>query len=617
MKTKRILSAFLALTMVLSMPLYAFADITQTVSAGFGEGQEQHITVNDNVTVANEVNAVYVEAHAPSEAEDKSASAEVKGDVTAESYNSFSAVYAEGRNGDATVKINGNLKTTGTDNGDVNGIELWGRAYNGSGYAYANIGGNINATSNRVTHAIDSDCGDVFVTGDVSASGSEATGVDSYNEGNTNIGGDLKAEGGANACGAFLCTSDEKQQTLTVNKDVIVKCTSDDPSSVADGVKFYANDGKAYAEIKGNIITSSNAGTAGGLRFVSSGSDGGGCYSLSSTYFDVKVGNSIISDNYGIAKCNDSGTVDLLVENEVKAKNTAVLLKDDSSLYEQASDGSGYCANQLNLTVWKLNLNERGNVAELLVDYDEAVAAKAFEKKINYIIKAQQPDGYGTISFVDSSGNALKKSNNYYVAHEGEKVVVKANLLSGYTVIAAYNGVGEKVPLLKDENGNFYIIVPKGGGINISVDIEKSSSSSSNEDIKKSSSSSSNKNIEKKPVTVVAAKRTVKKANTLKVKAKKPTVKYSKLKKKKQTIAVKKAMTVSEAKGKVTYKISSVKKGNKSYKKKFSINAKTGKITIKKGLKKGTYKVKIKVKAAGNSTYKAATKTVTVKIKVK
>ncbi|MBR2547411.1 MAG: hypothetical protein IKF07_04390 [Eubacterium sp.] len=51
---------------------------------------------------------------------------------------------------------------------------------------------------------------------------------------------------------------------------------------------------------------------------------------------------------------------------------------------------------------------------------------------------------------------------------------------------------------------------------------------------------------------------------------------------------------------------------------KISINKKTGKITIKKGLKKGTYKVKIKVKAAGNDKYKASKwKKVTCKIRVR
>ena len=42
----------------------------------------------------------------------------------------------------------------------------------------------------------------------------------------------------------------------------------------------------------------------------------------------------------------------------------------------------------------------------------------------------------------------------------------------------------------------------------------------------------------------------------------------------------------------------------------------TGKVTVKKGLKKGTYGVKTKVTAAGNANYKALTKTVTFKVKV-
>ena len=106
------------------------------------------------------------------------------------------------------------------------------------------------------------------------------------------------------------------------------------------------------------------------------------------------------------------------------------------------------------------------------------------------------------------------------------------------------------------------------------------------------------------------------KNNSLTVKAKKPTVKYSKLKKKTQTIALKKWATVTKAKGKVSYKLTSAKKGKKSFKKYFKI-AKNGKITVKKGLKKGTYKAKIKVKAAGDATYKSKTVTVTVTIKVK
>ena|GEM_PF-4225406 len=133
------------------------------------------------------------------------------------------------------------------------------------------------------------------------------------------------------------------------------------------------------------------------------------------------------------------------------------------------------------------------------------------------------------------------------------------------------------------------------------------------------------KPIEDKPV--------VKKTNPLKVKGKTATVKYKKLKKKSQTISRAKAITVSGAQGKLAYKKVSViytkaksvkmsKKALKKYKKqaakKITVNAKTGKVIVKKGLKKGTYKVKVKVKAAGNANYNpSAWKTVTFKIKVK
>ena len=102
-----------------------------------------------------------------------------------------------------------------------------------------------------------------------------------------------------------------------------------------------------------------------------------------------------------------------------------------------------------------------------------------------------------------------------------------------------------------------------------------------------------------------------KKANTLSVKAKKPSLKASKLKKKKQTIKASKAFTIKGAQGTVSYK----KKSGSSNK--LSINAKTGVITVKKGTKKGTYKIVVAVTAAGNEQYEARTKKVTVKVKVK
>lgn len=101
--------------------------------------------------------------------------------------------------------------------------------------------------------------------------------------------------------------------------------------------------------------------------------------------------------------------------------------------------------------------------------------------------------------------------------------------------------------------------------------------------------------------------------NPMTAKAKKITVKYSALKKKKQTITTKKAFVVNNAKGNVTFKVESYDKKAKT---KIKVS-KSGVITIKKGLKRGTYKLKVKITSAGNEQYKAKNKNVTVKIVVK
>ncbi|SDB22295.1 hypothetical protein [Eubacterium oxidoreducens] len=98
-----------------------------------------------------------------------------------------------------------------------------------------------------------------------------------------------------------------------------------------------------------------------------------------------------------------------------------------------------------------------------------------------------------------------------------------------------------------------------------------------------------------------------KKANYITVKTTSKTIK-AKLKNKKTT-------------KKYTFKIgaaskTSVKVVKKSGNKKITVSSK-GKVTVKKGIKAGTYKVKVKITAASSSKYKKATKTVTLKIKVK
>ena len=107
---------------------------------------------------------------------------------------------------------------------------------------------------------------------------------------------------------------------------------------------------------------------------------------------------------------------------------------------------------------------------------------------------------------------------------------------------------------------------------------------------------------ETNPETTVITKE----AQTIKATTSK-TFNASKLKKKALTFKI--AGKASSG-NKVTYKLV---KSNKHIK----FNAKTGVVTIKKGTKKGTYKIKVKMSVKGNSKYKSysATKTITIKVR--
>ena len=111
-------------------------------------------------------------------------------------------------------------------------------------------------------------------------------------------------------------------------------------------------------------------------------------------------------------------------------------------------------------------------------------------------------------------------------------------------------------------------------------------------------------------VTPEPVPQTVVKDNPMTVKGKTASIRYAKLKKNDLTIKTGKVMRVKKAQGTLTYK-------KLSGSSKIRINSGTGKVTVKKGLKKKTYKVKVRVSDSGNALYKAGSKTVTFKIRIK
>lgn len=96
-------------------------------------------------------------------------------------------------------------------------------------------------------------------------------------------------------------------------------------------------------------------------------------------------------------------------------------------------------------------------------------------------------------------------------------------------------------------------------------------------------------------------------ANPMKVKKTVRTLNHKVVRKKKRTV---KPLSVTGQKGTVTY----VKTSGSG---RLLVNGKTGKVTVKKGTKKGTYRVRIKVTAAGNDDYRPKTAVIRVKIRIR
>ena len=126
------------------------------------------------------------------------------------------------------------------------------------------------------------------------------------------------------------------------------------------------------------------------------------------------------------------------------------------------------------LTVWKVEQNESGNVVERYLGRDENnedvyEADREAEKKIQYIIKI---DDSSVNSITGLDGTVEYKG--FDTAHEGDTVTLKITVPEGYMISGAYTGNGsERIQLQQDEKGNYYVVVPKGGGVLLSALLEE------------------------------------------------------------------------------------------------------------------------------------------------
>ncbi len=426
-----ILSTMMILTLM-QVPVYAGTPVNIAVDDTSPE-EDKKVETGD-VTIEEDQNEpVAVDVN------DSGQELEVKtGSITNKSENGV-ALHADVHDGaDAVILADGPVDANGT------GVNI---NTNSNSVADVTVSGDIKANTGTESSVSSNGESYLLVEGDITAQGE---GVYSASDGNglsyTGVHGDIESSGDT---AANLSAHDDGASTMYVTGNV---------TGELSGITLHADDGGyTGAAVEGNV-------SGGELFGVDSWSDAG--------IVDVVVGGDITGGEVGILlNSKNNGENYVVSEGTVSGGKVAIAM--------QNSD-----IDPLQVVVWKAVPNDQGVIAaerkiegfgeDAVVSYEEN---KELEAKIGYVIKVTQPEKGGTVRATAADGSQLAmvtgmSTDFLEYAYAGEKVLLKVDIAEGYEITAAYGDVGQQYPLEKDADGNYFIIVPRGGGVMLSVQLD-------------------------------------------------------------------------------------------------------------------------------------------------
>ena len=177
----------------------------------------------------------------------------------------------------------------------------------------------------------------------------------------------------------------------------------------------------------------------------------------------IFAAGDVIGDPYGLdIDTYDGSQTEILAAGTISGKEAAIMVNEEA-------DNDGSAPDNLKLTAWQIT--PTGSV----VESNNAQTAETTAKNILYIIKID-PDSQNLVRVVDENGKELQTSRlldspAYPVAKEGEKVYLAPK--GDFIITAAFNGKDRKKALQQDERGNFYLAVPRGGAVWLSVNTQE------------------------------------------------------------------------------------------------------------------------------------------------
>ncbi len=172
---------------------------------------------------------------------------------------------------------------------------------------------------------------------------------------------------------------------------------------------------------------------------------------------NVSIFGDVSGDSIGV-QLQDVFNTNILIDGTVSGNDSAILVSN------------GIIADSLNLTIWEIKPDAEGHYIESRIGTDEEGNAVMAENEymldqVQYIIRIEptQADMIRTIGTTEQDG--------YLVAHENDTVTIKLNIPYGYNLLGVTGDVPRECQLLKDENGDYYLVVPRGGGVFISLNL--------------------------------------------------------------------------------------------------------------------------------------------------
>ena len=430
MNTKKLIALLLALVLALSVAPLALADggpidhdVTVTVD---NKGEKTNLDNadldRDDVTVFHDPDVHILVVAVPGVEFTKQ---------TGDGTGTYAAAATEKRaDGYAAVVVEGDVDLTLNDN------------LKGAGVGAIASQGNANVWADGVT-----------VTGGGSDSISNAFGVyaSAKNGGSACvlIGEDGVTVGSVSRAQAIAMEAKGGTVDVVVMGDVYA-ATNGLTGNIAYGAKMEADStGVANLTVTGSVTAAGSAHSAG-LWII--GADGSEATAL--------IEGDVDSEGHG-----------LTLEGSSSAENTVViggtLTGDEGAIYLKNNDA----AENTDVYVWTIeNPMEKPDVAP---QAGSAAAAlnDVYENNVHYIVRYADEEQRDKVILDGAETYTLSEEEELTFDYANENEIITLIAKDHFEIMGAYNGE-EEVALEKDGEGNYFLVVPRGGGVYLTINIE-------------------------------------------------------------------------------------------------------------------------------------------------